>query len=211
MISVISGAIEEYVSHHTSPEPKVLTQLVRETYANAAHPQMQVGHVEGAFLKFLVRVSRAKRVLEIGTYTGYSALAMAEALPIDGRIITCDIDPECTKIAKNSWSQSPHGAKITLKLGPALQTLESLQGSFDMVFVDADKENYIKYWEACLPKLFQGGLMVVDNVLWSGRVLKPKEATDRAIVAFNNHVMKDPRVELIMLTIRDGITLAWKF
>lgn len=207
---LIPSAIEEYCEKHTTPESELFRELARETYAKAAHPQMQVGHLEGAFLRILVGVSQARRVLELGTFTGYSSLAMAEGLPDDGQLITCDIDPEMTEIARRYWSASPHGRKITLRLGPALDALRELGGPFDLVFIDADKENYIHYWEACLPKVRHGGLIVVDNVLWSGRVLQPEEPEDHAIVAFNDHVLKDPRAERVMLTVRDGILLTRK-
>jgi caffeoyl-CoA O-methyltransferase len=171
---------------------------------------MQVGHLEGAFLRLLARLVRARRILEIGTFTGYSALVLAEGLPAGGRLITCDVNPETGRIARRFWNRSSHGGKIRLSLGPALQTLRALKGPFDFIFIDADKENYIRYWDACLPKLRRGGLIAVDNVLWSGRVLAPRDATDRAIVAFNKRVARDRRVETVMLTLRDGVTLAWK-
>ena len=172
---------------------------------------MEVGHLEGAFLRMLVRLLRAKRILELGTFTGYSSLVMAEGLPDDGELITCDIDPETTQIAKRYWKRSPHGKKIVFKLGPALETLKTIEGPFDMVFIDADKLNYINYWELCITKIRSGGLLVVDNVLWSGSVLKPEDETDRAIADFNKHVYNDKRVEVVMLPIRDGVTIAWKF
>jgi len=126
-------------------------------------------------------------------------------------LITCDIDQEATEIAKKYWSRSPHGKKIELRLGYALETLKTIEGVFDVVFIDADKENYINYWELCIPKTRSGGLLVVDNVLWSGGALDPKDETDRAIAEFNEHVSNDKRVEVVMLPIRDGVSLAWKF
>lgn len=210
MIPIIPEAIEKYAETYSSPESALLKELARETYKKAKYPQMQVGHLEGSFLRMLAQITGAKHVLEIGTFTGYSALCLAEGMPADGTLITCDIDPETTKIAKKFWDRSPHGKKIKLMLGPALETLKSLTSPFDLAFIDADKENYRAYWEAILPKLRTGGLMAVDNVLWSGRVLQPKCPTDRAIHAFNRHAAKDPRVKLIMASIRDGITLAIK-
>ena len=205
---VVPEEIEEYALLHSSREDALLGALAQETQSKAKSPQMQTGHVEGSLLRMLVQVSGARRVLEIGTYTGYSALSMAMGLPEDGRVITCDIDPEATAMARQYWEKSSHGEKIDLRLGPALETIESLEGPFDFVFIDADKENYVNYWEAILPKVGQGGLIAVDNVLWSGRVLDPKDTLDHAIVAFNRHVRYDDRVELVMLTVRDGVTLA---
>ena len=210
MLTIVPVAIEQYVAEHTAAETRVFQELADETYANTDCPQMQVGHIEGAFLRLLVRLIGAKQILELGTFTGYSALAMAEALSVDGTLITCDIDEEAAEMAQRYWEQSPHGKKIELRLGPALETIETLDGPFDLVFIDADKANYLSYWEACLPKVRQGGLLVADNVLWSGRVLNPQEADDRALVEFNQHVCRDDRVEVVMLTVRDGITLAWK-
>ena len=202
--------IEEYARIHSSREDPLLVELAQDTQANATWPQMQTGHLEGAFLRMLVQATGALHVLEIGTYTGYSALSMAMGLPGRGSVITCDVDPVATEMAKKYWARSPHGVKIDLRLGPALETIGSLEGPFDLVFIDADKENYVNYWEAVLPKTRPGGLLVADNVLWSGRVLDPKEKSDHAIVAFNQHVRDDQRVNLVMLTIRDGITVARK-
>ncbi len=210
MESIVNPEIESYAARHSSPEPALLKQLVRATWARTEIPQMQVGHLEGSVLRLLMRIARAKRVLEIGTFTGYSALAMAEGLPPDGHLITCDIDPDATAIAQAYWAKSPHGKKIELRLGPATDTVRRLTGSFDAVFIDADKENYLRYWELCLPKVRTGGLLLTDNTLWSGRVLHPKDSSDRAIVAFNRHVAADKRVEAVLLTIRDGLTLAVK-
>ena len=210
MSNLVSEEIEKYCENHSTPEAPVFAKLVEETYSSTEIPQMQVGHLEGAFLKMLVRLTQARRILEIGTFTGYSALSMAEALSKDGELITCDIDPENTKIAQKHWDRSPDGKKIRLVLGSALDSLKKLEGPFDMVFIDADKENYLNYWEAVLPKVVTGGLIVVDNVLWSGNVLNPKDETDHAIVKFNDKAREDSRVELVMLTVRDGMTLAWK-
>lgn len=210
MVSIVPDSLEEYCEAHSFPEPTLLTELARETQARTAAPQMLVGHLEGAFLRLLARASGARRVLEIGTFTGYSALAMAEALPSDGRLITCDVDPEATEIARRYWARSPHGSKIELRLGPAIQTLKDLPGPFDLVFIDADKSNYLAYWEACVPKVRAGGLLAVDNVLWGGRVLEPREESDRAIAALNRRVREDARVEAVVLPLRDGVTVAWK-
>jgi caffeoyl-CoA O-methyltransferase len=210
MIKFIGEEIERYCHDHTALESEPLQKLEKETYAKTDDPGMLVGRIEGTFLKLLVRMTGARSILEIGTFTGYSALIMAEALPDDGRLVTCDIDAKTTEIARRYWADSPHGRKIELKLGPALDSIQNLKGPFDLVFIDADKENYSKYWEACIPKMRRGGVLVADNVLWSGRVLDPKEASDRALAEFNERVRNDVRVEAVMLTIRDGITLACK-
>ncbi len=204
-------ALENYAAQHSVPESALLAELVARTRAATEMPQMQVGHLEGAFLRAMVRLSGARRVLEIGTFTGYSALVMAEGLPADGRLITCDIDPKTTAIAKEFWARSPHGNKIECRLGPALDTLAGLEGPFDLVFIDADKENYLNYWNACVPKVRSGGVLLVDNVLWGGKVLTPDpDPLTRAISRFNETVTQDSRVDLVMLTLRDGITLALK-
>lgn len=210
MKNIIDASLEAYAARHSSPEPALYRQLVKVTRAKTKRPQMQVGHLEGSFLNLLARLSGAARILEIGTFTGYSALRMAEALPKGGTLIALDIDPHSTNIARSFWKRSRAGKKIKLKLGAALESLKKLRGPFDLVFIDADKENYIRYWNACVPKLRKGGLLIADNVLWSGRVLKPKDPMDSAIVAFNRRVRADRRVDAVMLTVRDGMTLAIK-
>jgi caffeoyl-CoA O-methyltransferase len=210
MVNLVSEAIEDYARAHSEPVSPLFEQLRKETYANMDSPQMQVGSIEGTFLRLLVRLIGANRVLEIGMFTGYSTLMMAEGLPEDGELITCEINPKAEEVARRYFAQSPHGKKIKIRMGPALRTIEGLSGPLDMVFIDADKENYSRYFEAVVPLLRSGGLIAADNVLWSGRVLKPKDQTDRGIVAFNEVVAKDSRVEKVMLTVRDGITLARK-
>ena len=210
MIPLVSEAIQNYADTHSSPEPELFAELARETRATQKDPQMMVGHSEGLLLRLLVIIARARRVLEIGTFTGYSALAMAMGLPADGELITCDIDPKATTLAQKYWDRSPHGKKIRLVLAPASDTIATLQGPLDLVFIDADKPNYIRYWDSVLGLVRPGGLIVADNVLWSGRVLDPKEESDRALAAFNDHVQRDVRVEHVMLPIRDGVTIAVK-
>ena len=210
MIPLVSEAIQNYAETFSSPEPELFKELAQETRATQKDPQMMVGHSEGLLLRLLVMLSRARRVLEIGTFTGYSALAMAMALPADGELITCDVDPKATTLAQKFWARSPHGKKIRLELAPASDTIATLHGPIDFVFIDADKPNYIKYWNAVLPLVRQGGVLVADNVLWSGRVLDPQDDTTRAIVEFNAQVKDDDRVELVMLPIRDGVTVAVK-
>jgi caffeoyl-CoA O-methyltransferase len=210
MSHIVPEEIEAYAEQHTTEPVALFHELATETREKMEHHRMQVGKVEGGFLRLLVRMVNAKLIVEIGTFTGYSALCMAEGMAADGKLITCDVDPEATAIAQAHWNQSPHGATIELRIGPALETLDTIDGPIDMVFIDADKENYINYWEAALPKVRQGGLIVADNVLWSGRVLKPEKRSDHAVAQFNKHVVADARVEAVMLTVRDGVTLAWK-
>lgn len=210
MESFINEAVEQFAHDHTKPESDLYLRLRDETYATMRSPQMQVGRIEGRFLKMLVRLTGARSILEIGMFTGYSALMMAEGLPDDGHLITCDVNPEAEAIAQRYFNESPTGHKIEIRMGPALDTIKSLSGPIDMVFIDADKTNYSNYYEAVMPLVKPGGLIVADNVLWSGRVLDPKSEDDHAIVAFDKLVQSDPRVENVCLTVRDGMMLAWK-
>ncbi|HEX5131716.1 MAG TPA: O-methyltransferase [Candidatus Krumholzibacteria bacterium] len=210
MIPIVSENIEAYALEQSSPEPALLAELAAETRASMKSPQMMVGHAQGLFLRSIATMLQARRVLEIGTFTGYSSLSLAAGMPGDGRLITCDVDPVATAVARRYWARSPYGDKITLELRPALETLATLSGPFDLVFIDADKPGYVAYWEACVPLVRAGGVLLADNVLWSGRVLAPEEKDDLAIVAFNAHVARDTRVDKVMLTVRDGITLAIK-
>jgi caffeoyl-CoA O-methyltransferase len=206
----IDAAVEQFAHDHTEPETDLYVRLREETYRVMQRPQMQVDVIEGRFLQMLVRLSGAKSILELGMFTGYSALMMAEALPEDGHLVTCEIDPKAEAIARRYFAESSHGNKITIRMGPALDTIKTLAGPLDLVFIDADKVNYSNYYEACLPLLKSGGLVVADNVLWSGKVVDPKDADDHAIVAFNRLVQSDPRVKNVCLTVRDGMMLAWK-
>jgi caffeoyl-CoA O-methyltransferase len=208
---IVESDVERYAEEHTTPDGELFVRLGEETRAKTSAPQMMVGRIEGQFLAALVRLLGARRVLELGTFTGYSSISMASALPPGGRVITCDVDEEATAIARRYMDESGHGDKIEIRLGPALETLETLEGPFDLVFIDADKPNYRNYYEAALPLLADGGLLVADNVLWSGRVVEEDgDESTRAIKAFNEHVRADPRVVSVMLTVRDGMTLVQK-
>jgi caffeoyl-CoA O-methyltransferase len=209
MANITDPALEAYATEHTSPETPLLAELAEETRRFSAAHGMMVGRLEGRFLKMLVAAIGARRVLEIGTFTGYSALSMAEALPADGQLITCELDERHAELARRFIARAPERDKIELRLGPALDTLRSLDGPFDFVFIDADKPSYPDYYTAVLPKLAPRGLIAVDNVLWSGRVLDAanKEADTVALRAFNAMVAGDPRVECVMVPIRDGVTL----
>jgi len=210
MLTLVPERIEEYAASHSREVHEIFDKLRDYTHEHAAMPQMQVGPIEGNFLKVLVRITGAKRVLEIGTFTGYSGLMMASGLPEDGELITCELDPDHAAIAQRFFDQSPWQSKIKLELGPAMATIEKLDGPFDMAFIDADKGNYSNYFDAIRPKMRPGGLIVVDNVLWSGRVLEGKKAGDdstKAIIAFNDHVRALAELDHVLLTVRDGMML----
>jgi caffeoyl-CoA O-methyltransferase len=207
MSFIADDQIEEYAEAHTTAPDPLLVELAEETRATMASPQMLTGPIEGRFLEQLVAVMGARRVLEIGTFTGYASLSMAAALPADGRIDTLDIEPRHAEVAQRYFDRSPHGDKITLHLGPALDTIASLEGEFDLVFIDADKENYDGYYEAVLPRLSERGLIAIDNTLWSGRVVDPPDETSRLIAALNDKLAADERVVAVQLTVRDGVTL----
>ncbi len=200
--------IEEYALAHTDPPTDVLARLAAETRETMESPQMMVGPLEGRFLEFLVRLTQPRLVLELGTFTGYSSISMAPALPEGGRIVTCDIDERAVAIARSYAEEAGIVDRIDYRVGPGVDTIAELDGPFDFVFIDADKESYLDYYEAVLPKLADGGLIVADNVLWSGRVVDPKpDETTRTIMEFNEHVRRDERVVAVMLTVRDGMTL----
>ena len=211
MSFIVEPKVEEYAEAHTTPDGELFERLAEETRAKTSAPQMMVGRIEGQFLARLVRLSGARRILELGTFTGYSSISMASALPADGRIITCDVDPETMGIARRYMDESGYGDKIETRLGPALETIQTLEGPFDLVFIDADKPNYRAYYEAVLPLLAEDGVIIADNVLWSGRVLEDDgDESTRAIKEFNEYVRADSRVVSVMLTVRDGMTLIQK-
>jgi caffeoyl-CoA O-methyltransferase len=211
MSFIVNEPVEAYAEEHTTPVGDLFERLAEETRAKTDAPQMMVGRIEGQFLARLVRLSGARRILEIGTFTGYSSISMASALPADGQIITCDVDPEATAIARRYMDESGYGDKIEIRLGPAIETIESLEGPFDLIFIDADKPSYRAYYEAVLPLLDEEGLIIADNVLWSGRVVDDDgDESTQAIKEFNEHVRADSRVVSVMLTVRDGMTLIQK-
>jgi predicted O-methyltransferase YrrM len=212
---VMSDRIEDYVAAHAR-ESEAAQRLRAET-AKLPQAGMQIGADQAAFLALLVRSSAAKRCIEIGTFTGYSALAIAAALPKDGRLVCCDISEEWTSIARRHWSAAGVSGRIDLRIAPALDTLKNLlargeAGNFDFAFIDADKSGYDAYYEACLKLLKPGGLIALDNMLWSGRVINPDhhDADTDAIRALNTKISNDVRVESVLLTIGDGVMLARK-
>jgi caffeoyl-CoA O-methyltransferase len=209
MAFIVRDEVEQYAAEHSAPPTELLARLAEETQATLPVPQMLTGRIEGRFLELLVYGMGARRVLEIGTYSGYSSLSMAAGLPPDGRIDTCEVEERHAEVARRYIEEAGLSDRITVHLGPALESLQGLPGPFDFVFIDADKENYVNYYEDVLPKLADRGLIAADNTLWSGRVLDDSDDADgtRAIRAFNEHVRADDRVVSVQLTIRDGVTL----
>ena len=209
MSFIVPEEIEQYAEAHTTPPTELLAELAEETKATLDAPQMLTGPIEGRFLELLVYALAPKRVLELGTYSGYSSISMAAGLPEGGHIDTCEFNETHAEVARRYIGESPYADRITVHLGPALETIEQLEGDFDFVFVDADKENYLNYYEALLPRLAEGGLMALDNTLWSGRVLDDSDDSEstHAIKAINDRIASDERVTSVMLTVRDGVTL----
>ena len=201
----------EYVREHSSTTSPLLREVTEATHRELELPQMLSGVLDGGLLMALVHATGARLVLEIGTFSGYSSLAMASALAADGRVVTCEIDEKAAAMARRHFEASPLGGRIDLRLGPALDTLGTLEGPFDLVFIDADKTGYLGYYEAVLPKLAAHGVIVVDNTLWGGRVLDPSEDSEstQAIRAFNDHVLADARTDCVLLPVGDGMTVIW--
>jgi caffeoyl-CoA O-methyltransferase len=208
--SLVPEEVDAYAEAHTTAPAGFMLRLAEETRSSLALPQMLTGTIEGRFLETLVFLAQPRLVVELGTYSGYSALAMAAALPAGGRIVTCEISEEHAQFAQRHIDASPYADRIEIRLGPALDTLAALDGPFDLVFIDADKPSYGDYYDAALAKLAPRGLIVVDNTLWSGRVVRLDAEADestRALAAFNDRVAADERVVSVMLTVRDGVTL----
>lgn len=206
-MSNLEQELEPYAEARTTPPESSLDALYAATVSDLGHESMLTGPVAARLLETLVFVSRPRLVVEVGTFSGYSALSMARALPDDGRIVTLEVDPEHAAFARDRFAASPHGDRIELREGPALESLEALDGPIDLAFVDADKEGYVAYYEAIVPKLAPHGLLVADNTLRGGRVLDPGDALGQEMDAFNRHVQDDPRTVNVLLTVRDGMTL----
>jgi len=210
MLSLVSEEIELYAEHNTRPEPEGLQKLMAYTYEHMELPQMLTGRLEGRMLKMLVQLAQPKLIVEVGTFTGYSALSMAEGLPEDGKIITCDNDPDAQKVAQAAFDASPYGSKIELRLGEAIDSLRQLDPVIDFSFIDADKVMYLEYYETILAKTRPGGVILLDNMLQSGHVLHPDDAASKAIHKLNQIICKDDRVENVLLTVRDGVQFVRK-
>jgi caffeoyl-CoA O-methyltransferase len=206
---IVPKEIDDYAERHTTPHEPLLVELAEETRATLRAPQMLTGPVEGRFLELLVFASGAHRVLELGTYSGYSALSMARGLPRDGRIDTCEVDERHAEVARRYIARSPYADRIEIHLGPAIETVERLEGPWDLVFIDADKVGYPAYFDAVLPKLAPRGLIVLDNMLQNGRVVSEPDANDstRTIAELNERLANDPSLSCVLLTVRDGVML----
>lgn len=202
--------LEEYIDSHISPEPEHLTEVYRRTYLHHLYPRMCSGHSQGRLLKMLTRMVCPHRILELGTFTGYSTLCFAEGMPDDGHIHTVEIDDENEDELLDTFARSPWADRIHLHIGDALEVIPTINEECDLVFIDANKRCYIDYYEAVLPRLRPGGYIFADNTLWSGKILDPDanhDAQTRGIMDFNDYVAKDPRVETVILPIRDGMTI----
>jgi caffeoyl-CoA O-methyltransferase len=209
----MESTIERYIDEHTDDVSPLLDRLTRETEAKTGVSRWSIGKIEGKFLQLLVKISGARQVLEIGTFTGYSALMIAEALPEDGRVTTCEINESYAEIARRYFHQSPHGRKIRLELNPALTTMGNFsEESVDFVFIDADKTGYGRYYDEGLRILRKGGLIFIDNVFWRKKIFsqKFKNKNARAIAELNAKIKSDLRVEKVMLPVRDGVYLIRK-
>lgn len=198
--------IQEYCEAHTSPESTLLKSINRDTHAHVLMPRMLSGHLQGRMLAVISQMIKPERILEIGTYTGYSALCLAEGLTNMGKLITIDINEELEARVRKSFNQSPYASQIDFRIGNALEIIPTLTESFDLVFIDADKINYSRYYDLVLDKVRPGGFILADNVLWSGKILAPNPDKDtRAILEFNKKITEDPRVENVLLPVRDGV------
>jgi caffeoyl-CoA O-methyltransferase len=207
--------IQDYAQRHTSPEAELLTELLQKTYSERADKSMLSGFYQGRLLSMLSKMIAPRRILEIGTYVGYSALCLAEGLMDDGKIITLDMQPTSHAIAKEFWAKSELGAKIDGRLGDASEIIQTLDETFDLIFIDADKPNYFNYYNLVFPKVRLGGIIIADNVLLSGHVLNVEKGTetDESCVAlheFNQHILADKRVSNILLAVRDGLMVVRK-
>jgi caffeoyl-CoA O-methyltransferase len=207
MDRLLAADIEAYAEAHSMPESNLCRALREETQRCMESPQMIVGPLEGAFLKMMTELVQATSVLEIGMFTGYSALCFAEALPAEGTVLTCEIDEESAALARQYFARTPVGKKVEIRMGPALETMRHLKGPFDLIFIDADKINYVNYYRRSLELLSPQGVMLIDNVLWDGEVLKepPPDEKTATIQELNRVVAADPRVTAVLMPIRDGV------
>lgn len=210
-MDLINESLQHYAEQHTSSEADLLKKIDRDTHAKVMMPRMLSGHLQGRVLSMISHMIRPQRILEIGTYTGYSAVCLAEGLQEGGKLITVDINEELEDRVRDYFAASSYSGKIEYKIGNAVEVIPGLDETFDLVFIDADKERYSVYFDLIIDKVRTGGFILADNVLWSGKVLDAKPDKDtRAILEFNKKIQDDPRVENVLLPIRDGIMLMRK-
>ena len=203
--------IDNYVVAHSQEEPKILQELTKETWQKVLNPRMISGAYQGRILSMISKLIQPKNVLEIGTFTGYSALSIAEGLPKDGTLFTIDSNEELTELQQKYFNKSRYTKQLKSYVGNALEIIPTLHQKFDLVFIDADKENYLNYFEMIVPKMNKGGIILSDNVLWSGKVLEPLQKNDsstKVLLEYNELLKNDPRVETVLLPIRDGLTVS---
>lgn len=206
----LSEQLEDYIAEHSENEPELLAKLSKETHQKILQPRMLSGHFQGRVLSLLSKLIAPKRILEIGTYTGYSALCLCEGLADGGQLDTIDIKEELQDFQRKYFERSPYNDQIKQHLGSAIDIIPTLEGPFDLVFIDADKENYQNYFELVLPKMRKGGIILSDNVLWSGKILEEAKANDKSTLKlqqYNQHLKNDKRVETVLLPIRDGLSV----
>lgn len=207
----ISQELEDYIEQHSENEPELLAKLNKETYQKILLPRMLSGHFQGRVLSMLSKLIRPVNILEIGTYTGYAALCLCEGMQDNGQLHTIDIKEELVDFQRKYFDASPWGKQIFQHLGEAIDIIPNLDVKFDLVFIDADKENYLNYWEMIVPKMNKGGIILSDNVLWSGKILDPVHPNDvstKVLLEYNKLLKEDPRVETVLLPIRDGLTVS---
>lgn len=212
-MNFIPEALDDYAVKHTSPEPELLAKLSRETYLKVLQPRMLSGHYQGRLLSMISKIVKPERILEIGTYTGYSALCLAEGLMENGELHTIDINEELTDIQEKYFNLSPYKNKIYPHLGSATKIIPTIPGKFDLVFMDADKPNYPFYLDIIIDKIRPGGILLTDNVLWSGKVVEQVEEDDESTIAlleYNKRIAEDSRLETILLPVRDGLSITRK-
>jgi caffeoyl-CoA O-methyltransferase len=212
-MDIVDPAIDDYLVAHSEPADDVLRDLAEETHRELAQQSgMQISHDEGELLTMLVRLTGARQAVEVGTFTGYSSICIARGLPGDGHLLCCDVSEEYTAVARRYWERAGLADRIELRIAPAVETLQALPSEpyLDFAFIDADKTGYPAYVEEILPRLRPGGLMVLDNMLRGGRVLAPQSEDDRAIHALNEALVADDRVDVVLLPVRDGVSLARK-
>jgi len=211
MINFIKENIHKYCREHTASDNRLLTELEKYTWANEDIPQMISGQMVGKFLQSVIRMIAAKKIVEVGTFTGYSALQMAEAIPLDGKIHTCELMKKHAETAQSFFDKSEHGQKLIIHQGTALKSLENLKvGNFDMAFIDADKSNYLEYYKRCLMLIRAGGVIILDNMFWSGSVIDPNDDDSKALRKTGDYIQEDNRVFNMLFPIRDGLMLCIK-